>query len=71
MRWIHVYTSMISLLIVLFFGLTGITLNHPKWTFGQVTNEFGDVQEVDRAVLVPFRSTRAGVDVVGGDRRRG
>ena len=55
-RWIHVYTSMISLLIVLFFGLTGITLNHPKWIFGQVTNEFGDVQEVDRAVVVPFRS---------------
>ena len=33
-RWIHVYTSMISLLVVLFFGLTGITLNHPDWTFG-------------------------------------
>ena len=33
-RWIHVYTSMISLLVVLFFGLTGITLNHPNWTFG-------------------------------------
>lgn len=33
-RWAHVYTSMISLLIVLFFGLTGITLNHPSWAFG-------------------------------------
>ena len=33
-RWVHVYTSMISLLVVLFFGLTGITLNHPDWTFG-------------------------------------
>ncbi len=33
-RWLHVYTSMISLLIVLFFGATGITLNHPDWTFG-------------------------------------
>jgi hypothetical protein len=33
-RWLHVYTSMISLLVVLFFGLTGITLNHPSWTFG-------------------------------------
>lgn len=33
-RLIHVYTSMISMLIVLFFGLTGITLNHPDWTFG-------------------------------------
>ena len=33
-RWLHVYTSMISLLVVLFFGITGITLNHPSWTFG-------------------------------------
>ncbi len=33
-RWLHTYTSMISLLIVLFFALTGITLNHPEWTFG-------------------------------------
>jgi uncharacterized protein len=30
-RWIHVYTSMICLLLVLFFSLTGITLNHPTW----------------------------------------
>ncbi len=34
-RWLHVYTSMIALLIVLFFGITGITLNHPSWTFGE------------------------------------
>ncbi|MFN8052579.1 MAG: PepSY-associated TM helix domain-containing protein [Acidimicrobiales bacterium] len=33
-RWVHVYTSMISLVLVLFFGLTGLTLNHPDWTFG-------------------------------------
>jgi uncharacterized protein len=33
-RWLHVYTSMISLLVVLFFGITGLTLNHPGWTFG-------------------------------------
>jgi uncharacterized protein len=35
MRWLHVYISMFSLLIILFFALTGITLNHPTWTFGQ------------------------------------
>lgn len=43
-RWLHVYTSMIALLIVLFFGLTGITLNHPSWTLGDsidVTTESG------------------------------
>ena len=33
-RWLHVYTSMISLLIVLFFGITGLTLNHPSWNLG-------------------------------------
>lgn len=34
MRILHVYSSMIALLVVLFFGVTGITLNHPDWTFG-------------------------------------
>ncbi len=34
-RRLHMWTSMTSLLIVLFFSLTGITLNHPDWTFGQ------------------------------------
>jgi uncharacterized protein len=33
-RIIHAYTSMISLLVVLFFAVTGVTLNHPDWTFG-------------------------------------
>lgn len=33
-RWLHTYLSMISLALVLFFGATGITLNHPSWTFG-------------------------------------
>ena len=33
-RWLHTYTSMISLLVVLFFGITGLTLNHPTWTLG-------------------------------------
>lgn len=35
LRWLHTYTSMISLLVVLFFALTGITLNHPDWAFGK------------------------------------
>lgn len=33
-RWLHVYSSMIALVVVLFFSLTGLTLNHPEWTFG-------------------------------------
>ena len=38
MRWLHVYTSMISLIVVLFFGITGLTLNHPSWTLGDATD---------------------------------
>lgn len=34
MRWLHTYTSMIALILVLFFSITGITLNHPEWSFG-------------------------------------
>lgn len=33
-RILHVYASMISLLVVLFFAVTGITLNHPEWDLG-------------------------------------
>jgi hypothetical protein len=37
-RTLHVYTSMICLLVVLFFSLTGLTLNHPSWSlFGGPT----------------------------------
>jgi uncharacterized protein len=37
-RLIHAYTSMICLAIVLFFAVTGLTLNHPDWTFGGSTS---------------------------------
>jgi hypothetical protein len=30
-RWLHIYISMFSLAVVLFFSVTGITLNHPDW----------------------------------------
>ena len=29
-RWLHVYISMLSFLAILFFAVTGITLNHPE-----------------------------------------
>lgn len=37
-RLIHVYSSMIALIVILFFGLSGITLNHPDWTFGDAVS---------------------------------
>jgi hypothetical protein len=39
LRWLHVYTSMVSLLVVLFFAATGVTLNHPDWLAGERTEE--------------------------------
>src|SRR4051794_6765079 len=34
MRWGHIYLSMFGLATILFFGVTGIPLNHPDWAFG-------------------------------------
>src|SRR3954447_25115555 len=39
LRWLHIYTSMISLLVVLFFAATGVTLNHPDWLAAERTDE--------------------------------
>jgi uncharacterized protein len=34
-RWLHLYLSMVSFGIVLFFAVTGLTLNHQDWFSGQ------------------------------------
>jgi uncharacterized protein len=41
MRWLHIYLSMFGLAAVLFFSVTGLTLNHPDWfpSFGARSNE--------------------------------
>ncbi|MFL0162490.1 PepSY-associated TM helix domain-containing protein [Aquirufa salirivi] len=39
-RWLHIYLSMFSFAIVLFFSVTGLTLNHQEWL-----PEKSDVQE--------------------------
>lgn len=40
-RWLHIYLSMLSFLVVLFFAVTGITLNHAEWFDGkQVEKKF-------------------------------
>jgi len=59
-RWwrrLHMWTSMTSLLIVLFFSLTGITLNHPTWTFGQPP-----VTTTARGTLPATAITNGGID---------
>ena len=52
-RWTHVYSSMVALLLVLFFGFTGLTLNHPQWTFGSSIHH-----SVDRGTF-PFDAVLA------------
>jgi hypothetical protein len=37
-RWLHVYGSMASLALVLFFSITGVTLNHQEWFDGQIVS---------------------------------
>jgi len=33
MRWLHVYLSMLGFFALVFFAVTGITLNHPDWFY--------------------------------------
>lgn len=54
-RWLHIYTSMVCLLIVLFFALTGVTLNHPNWLATENTKTVA-------GTLSPKWKTTAGVD---------
>jgi hypothetical protein len=44
-RWLHIYLSMVSFAIILFFAATGLTLNHPDWFAGheQVTRYKGTI----------------------------
>ncbi|MBL7858969.1 MAG: PepSY-associated TM helix domain-containing protein [Cyclobacteriaceae bacterium] len=34
-RWLHIYLSMFSFATLLFFAVTGVTLNHTNWIEGQ------------------------------------
>src|SRR3954471_17374715 len=37
-RWLHIYLSMVSFAIVLFFSVTGLTLNHAEFFAGKTIN---------------------------------
>jgi uncharacterized protein len=45
-RWLHIYLSMVSFVIILFFAVTGLTLNHAEWFDGkeQIKKFSGKVQ---------------------------
>jgi len=48
-RWSHIYLSMMSLAAILFFSLTGFTLNHPDWFFRESSTSVNGA--LDPAVL--------------------
>ena len=50
-RWLHIYVSMFGLLSVLFFSVTGITLNHPDWFFSGAQSLRHDEGRMDAAWL--------------------
>lgn len=58
LRWLHIYLSLFSLLVILFFAGTGLTLNHPEWTFGAAETR----QEVKGTLPAGWRQTRTGTD---------
>jgi hypothetical protein len=51
MRWLHIYLSMFSLAVVLFFSVTGITLNHPDWFWSGAESTREAEGEIKRAWL--------------------
>ncbi len=56
-RWLHIYLSMVSFGIVLFFAVTGLTLNHPDWFAGSVKTRQSR-GPVDHALLQPSGATQ-------------
>ena len=38
-RWLHTYISLVTLLIVLFFSVTGLMLNHAEWSSAGLTQK--------------------------------
>lgn len=57
-RTLHVYVSMALLLLMLFFALTGITLNHPDWFGASSADTQRDVTPLP-AFLVPVEASSA------------
>lgn len=76
-RWLHVYLSMVSFAVVLFFAATGLTLNHPDWFASQqkttVRHGVADVRilqgEVDKLGLVEMLRSREHLHGAVGDVR--
>lgn len=51
MRWLHVYLSMFAFASLIFFGVTGVTLNHPDWFGADMERVVERQGTLDRAWL--------------------
>jgi uncharacterized protein len=56
-RWLHIYLSMFSFATLLFFAVTGITLNHTSWIEGQQR-----VEQVDGQLTLAWVARSATID---------
>lgn len=58
-RWVHIYLSLFGFAVILFFSVTGITLNHPTWFGGEAERTEQLTGEMQTAWLAdPMASTR-------------
>lgn len=56
-RWLHIYLSMFSFASLLFFAITGITLNHTNWIEGQQR-----VEQVDGQLTLGWVARSSSID---------
>lgn len=64
--WLHIYVSMLGLAAVLFFSVTGITLNHPDW-FGDVERRSQSEGQVELRWLHVTPPARLAGEAAGAD----
>lgn len=64
MRWLHIYLSMFGLASVLFFSVTGLTLNHPDWFFANREETTSAEGRLDPAWVARPASSSAEADTV-------
>jgi hypothetical protein len=70
-RWLHLYLSMFSFMIVLFFAATGLTLNHADWfTAAQKPTLYkGNVKESSKDAIVDYFRRTHGIKSALSDYR--
>src|SRR3954470_24435001 len=69
-RWLHIYVSMVSFGILFFFAVTGLTLNHADWFFGDSAKTIQQRGELDKKwVAAGDASSVAKLEVVEQLRR--